>query len=56
MRKKELSNLFGILLGGVFFLSGLKGIYIKKIYNLIFLVLGVFLVLMNMYLLLNRNK
>lgn len=56
MRKKELSYLFGILLGLVFLLSGIKGIYIKRPYNLFFLFLGVFLVLLNADLLINKNK
>lgn len=56
MRKKELSYIFGILSGVVFLLSGVKGIYVKKIYNLICLFLGVLLVLLNAYLLLNENK
>ncbi|MDD7305668.1 MAG: hypothetical protein PUG67_03680 [Peptoniphilaceae bacterium] len=55
MSKKDLSYLFGILLGLVFLSSGIKEIYIKKIYNLIFLCLGLFLVLLNIYLLLNKK-
>lgn len=56
MCKKELSHLFGILLGLIFFLSGIKGIYVKEIYNLIFIVLGIFLVFLNIYILLERKK
>lgn len=56
MSKKELSYLFGILLGVVFLLSVIKGIYIEKTYNLVFLFLGLSLVLLNAYLLLNKNK
>lgn len=41
MCKKELSHLFGILLGLIFFLSGIKGI---------------FLVFLNIYILLERKK
>lgn len=56
MSKKDLSHLFGMLLGLTFFLSGIKGIYVKEIYNLIFIVLGIFLVFLNIDILLKRKK
>ena len=55
MRKKELSYLFGVLLGVVFLLSGIKGIYVKEIYNVVFVCLGVFLALLNVYFILNKK-
>lgn len=55
MRKKESSYLFGALLGVVFLLSGIKGIYVKEIYNVVFVCLGVFLALLNVYFILNKK-